>query len=214
MGFCQIQIYLRHTPFKITLNVFVPRVQKRSHSTVWIHFHVMWRVANILTIFLGLRSSTASRWAPCQVTSQTWQVGDVRQMGEVSCKGKRNTLSLALCLPGVGKNPYIWMNLGIYCSSWSVGLYFILYKLLSVDFYFFWTQVCQEFNSTWAWELESKGYPEMSMECKADILKVLLRKELAAIISLLDIYIIYKWFVATSKISVELFSVLLPLECI
>ncbi|XP_053355954.1 remodeling and spacing factor 1 [Clarias gariepinus] len=34
-------------------------------------------------------------------------------------------------------------------------------------------KVCQEFNSTWAWELERKGYPEMSMECKADILKYL-----------------------------------------
>uniref|UniRef100_A0AAR2LB47 PHD-type domain-containing protein n=1 Tax=Pygocentrus nattereri TaxID=42514 RepID=A0AAR2LB47_PYGNA len=34
-------------------------------------------------------------------------------------------------------------------------------------------QVCQEFNSAWAWELERKGYPEMSMECKTDILKYL-----------------------------------------
>ncbi|XP_036441284.1 LOW QUALITY PROTEIN: remodeling and spacing factor 1 [Colossoma macropomum] len=34
-------------------------------------------------------------------------------------------------------------------------------------------KVCQEFNSTWAWELERKGYPEMSMECKTDILKYL-----------------------------------------
>ncbi|KAG9272858.1 remodeling and spacing factor 1 [Astyanax mexicanus] len=34
-------------------------------------------------------------------------------------------------------------------------------------------KVCQEFNSTWAWELERKGYPEMPMECKADILKYL-----------------------------------------
>ncbi|GAA6091203.1 remodeling and spacing factor 1 isoform X2 [Tachysurus ichikawai] len=34
-------------------------------------------------------------------------------------------------------------------------------------------KACQEFNSTWAWELERKGYPEMSTECKADILKYL-----------------------------------------
>ncbi|KAL7878295.1 hypothetical protein AOLI_G00092690 [Acnodon oligacanthus] len=34
-------------------------------------------------------------------------------------------------------------------------------------------KVCQEFNSAWAWELERKGYPEMSMECKTDILKYL-----------------------------------------
>ncbi|XP_026865168.2 remodeling and spacing factor 1 isoform X1 [Electrophorus electricus] len=34
-------------------------------------------------------------------------------------------------------------------------------------------KVCQEFNSTWAWELERKGYPEMSIECKTDILKYL-----------------------------------------
>lgn len=33
-------------------------------------------------------------------------------------------------------------------------------------------QVCQELNSTWAWELEQKGYQEMSMECKSSILKV------------------------------------------
>ncbi|KAI4902424.1 hypothetical protein NFI96_022038 [Prochilodus magdalenae] len=34
-------------------------------------------------------------------------------------------------------------------------------------------RMCQEFNSTWAWELERKGYPEMSMESKSDILKYL-----------------------------------------
>ncbi|XP_076846927.1 remodeling and spacing factor 1 [Brachyhypopomus gauderio] len=34
-------------------------------------------------------------------------------------------------------------------------------------------KVCQEFNSTWAWELERKGYPEMSTECKTDLLKYL-----------------------------------------
>ncbi|XP_066540412.1 remodeling and spacing factor 1 isoform X2 [Hoplias malabaricus] len=34
-------------------------------------------------------------------------------------------------------------------------------------------KVCQEFNSSWAWELERKGYPEMSMEFKTDILKYL-----------------------------------------
>lgn len=33
-------------------------------------------------------------------------------------------------------------------------------------------QVCQEFNTTWAWELEQKGYKEMQTECKAAILKV------------------------------------------
>uniref|UniRef100_A0A8D0CGB8 Remodeling and spacing factor 1b, tandem duplicate 1 n=1 Tax=Scleropages formosus TaxID=113540 RepID=A0A8D0CGB8_SCLFO len=34
-------------------------------------------------------------------------------------------------------------------------------------------KVCQEFNSTWAWELEKKGYREMTVECKAGILKYL-----------------------------------------
>ncbi|XP_041863928.1 remodeling and spacing factor 1 isoform X2 [Melanotaenia boesemani] len=34
-------------------------------------------------------------------------------------------------------------------------------------------KVCQEFNTTWAWELEEKGYKEMSMECKTGILKYL-----------------------------------------
>ncbi|XP_076590971.1 remodeling and spacing factor 1 [Chaetodon auriga] len=34
-------------------------------------------------------------------------------------------------------------------------------------------KVCQELNSTWAWELEQKGYQEMSMECKSSILKYL-----------------------------------------
>lgn len=33
-------------------------------------------------------------------------------------------------------------------------------------------QVCQEFNTTWAWELEKKGYKEMTVECKTGILKV------------------------------------------
>lgn len=32
--------------------------------------------------------------------------------------------------------------------------------------------MCQDFNTTWAWELEKKGYMEMSMESKAGILKV------------------------------------------
>ncbi|XP_034024517.1 remodeling and spacing factor 1 [Thalassophryne amazonica] len=34
-------------------------------------------------------------------------------------------------------------------------------------------KVCQELNTTWAWELEQKGYQEMSMECKSEILKYL-----------------------------------------
>ncbi|RVE65160.1 hypothetical protein OJAV_G00132960 [Oryzias javanicus] len=34
-------------------------------------------------------------------------------------------------------------------------------------------KVCQELNSTWAWELEQKGYQDMSMECKSSILKYL-----------------------------------------
>nr|XP_046266672.1 remodeling and spacing factor 1 [Scatophagus argus] len=34
-------------------------------------------------------------------------------------------------------------------------------------------KVCQEFNTTWAWELEQKGYKEMQTECKAAILKYL-----------------------------------------
>lgn len=33
-------------------------------------------------------------------------------------------------------------------------------------------KVCQDFNCTWAWELESKGYPEMTVESKTGILKV------------------------------------------
>lgn len=33
------------------------------------------------------------------------------------------------------------------------------------------TKVCQEFNSTWAWELERKSYAEMTVECKTGILK-------------------------------------------
>jgi len=33
-------------------------------------------------------------------------------------------------------------------------------------------QVCQEFNSTWAWEMERKSYLEMTVECKTGILKV------------------------------------------
>lgn len=36
-------------------------------------------------------------------------------------------------------------------------------------------QVCHEFNSTWAWELENKGYKDMSVECKTGILKVRLQ---------------------------------------
>ncbi|XP_053161419.1 remodeling and spacing factor 1 isoform X2 [Hemicordylus capensis] len=34
-------------------------------------------------------------------------------------------------------------------------------------------KMCQEFNSTWAWEMEKKGYLEMSTECKLGILKYL-----------------------------------------
>ncbi|KAM9333695.1 remodeling and spacing factor 1 [Pholidichthys leucotaenia] len=34
-------------------------------------------------------------------------------------------------------------------------------------------KICQEFNTTWAWELEQKGYKEMTMECKTGILKYL-----------------------------------------
>uniref|UniRef100_A0A3Q3QNL3 PHD-type domain-containing protein n=1 Tax=Monopterus albus TaxID=43700 RepID=A0A3Q3QNL3_MONAL len=34
-------------------------------------------------------------------------------------------------------------------------------------------KVCQEFNTTWAWELEQKGYKELTMECKTGILKYL-----------------------------------------
>ncbi|CAH6792651.1 Rsf1 [Phodopus roborovskii] len=37
--------------------------------------------------------------------------------------------------------------------------------------YFLW--ICQEFNSTWAWEMEKKGYLEMSVECKLALLKYL-----------------------------------------
>ncbi|KAI7793692.1 remodeling and spacing factor 1 [Triplophysa rosa] len=34
-------------------------------------------------------------------------------------------------------------------------------------------KLCQEFNTTWAWELEKKGYPEMTVESKIGILKYL-----------------------------------------
>uniref|UniRef100_A0A3Q1JS51 PHD-type domain-containing protein n=1 Tax=Anabas testudineus TaxID=64144 RepID=A0A3Q1JS51_ANATE len=34
-------------------------------------------------------------------------------------------------------------------------------------------KVCQDFNTTWAWELEQKGYKEMALECKTGILKYL-----------------------------------------
>ncbi|KAF1378254.1 hypothetical protein PFLUV_G00188640 [Perca fluviatilis] len=34
-------------------------------------------------------------------------------------------------------------------------------------------KVCQEFNTTWAWELEQKGYKELPTECKTGILKYL-----------------------------------------
>ncbi|XP_065116640.1 remodeling and spacing factor 1 isoform X1 [Paramisgurnus dabryanus] len=34
-------------------------------------------------------------------------------------------------------------------------------------------KVCQDFNTTWAWELEKKGYREMTVECKTGILKYL-----------------------------------------
>ncbi|KAE8287670.1 Remodeling and spacing factor 1 [Larimichthys crocea] len=34
-------------------------------------------------------------------------------------------------------------------------------------------KVCQEFNTTWAWELEQKGYKDMTTECKTGILKYL-----------------------------------------
>ncbi|XP_060032678.1 remodeling and spacing factor 1 isoform X2 [Erinaceus europaeus] len=34
-------------------------------------------------------------------------------------------------------------------------------------------KICQDFNSTWAWEMEKKGYLEMSVECKLALLKYL-----------------------------------------
>ncbi|XP_016121744.1 remodeling and spacing factor 1-like, partial [Sinocyclocheilus grahami] len=34
-------------------------------------------------------------------------------------------------------------------------------------------KVCQEFNSTWAWEMERKSYLEMTVACKTGILKYL-----------------------------------------
>ncbi|KAK5858243.1 hypothetical protein PBY51_002396 [Eleginops maclovinus] len=34
-------------------------------------------------------------------------------------------------------------------------------------------KVCQELNTTWAWELEQKGYKELSTECKTGLLKYL-----------------------------------------
>ncbi|KAM4699401.1 remodeling and spacing factor 1 isoform 1-T1 [Discoglossus pictus] len=32
-------------------------------------------------------------------------------------------------------------------------------------------KICQDYNSTWAWEMEKKGYQEMSVECKVGLLK-------------------------------------------
>ncbi|KAM8977682.1 remodeling and spacing factor 1 [Pelodytes ibericus] len=32
-------------------------------------------------------------------------------------------------------------------------------------------KICQDYNSTWAWEMEKKGYLEMSVECKVGLLK-------------------------------------------
>ncbi|XP_030055943.1 remodeling and spacing factor 1 [Microcaecilia unicolor] len=32
-------------------------------------------------------------------------------------------------------------------------------------------KICQDYNSTWAWEMEKKGYQEMTVECKLGILK-------------------------------------------
>ncbi|XP_053561573.1 remodeling and spacing factor 1 [Bombina bombina] len=32
-------------------------------------------------------------------------------------------------------------------------------------------KICQDYNSTWAWEMEEKGYQEMSVECKVGLLK-------------------------------------------
>ncbi|KAM9319802.1 remodeling and spacing factor 1 [Gastrophryne carolinensis] len=32
-------------------------------------------------------------------------------------------------------------------------------------------RICQDYNSTWAWELEKKGYQEMGVECKVGLLK-------------------------------------------
>ncbi|XP_056417226.1 remodeling and spacing factor 1 [Hyla sarda] len=32
-------------------------------------------------------------------------------------------------------------------------------------------RICQDYNSTWAWEMEKKGYLEMGVECKVGILK-------------------------------------------
>uniref|UniRef100_A0A3Q3AY73 Remodeling and spacing factor 1b, tandem duplicate 1 n=1 Tax=Kryptolebias marmoratus TaxID=37003 RepID=A0A3Q3AY73_KRYMA len=34
-------------------------------------------------------------------------------------------------------------------------------------------KICQDVNTTWAWELEQKGYKELTMECKTGILKYL-----------------------------------------
>ncbi|KAJ1120081.1 hypothetical protein NDU88_008258, partial [Pleurodeles waltl] len=33
------------------------------------------------------------------------------------------------------------------------------------------TRLCQDFNTTWAWEMEKKGYQEMTVECKLGMLK-------------------------------------------
>ncbi|XP_073517780.1 remodeling and spacing factor 1 [Phyllobates terribilis] len=32
-------------------------------------------------------------------------------------------------------------------------------------------RICQDYNSTWAWEMEKKGYQEMDVECKVGMLK-------------------------------------------
>ncbi|XP_078514626.1 remodeling and spacing factor 1 [Lissotriton helveticus] len=33
------------------------------------------------------------------------------------------------------------------------------------------TRLCQDFNTTWAWEMEKKGYQEMTVECKLGMLR-------------------------------------------
>lgn len=61
-----------------------------------------------------------------------------------------------------------------YCSKVLLILKFEVYfypLTLPILIFCLW-QICQEFNSTWAWEMEKKGYLEMSVECKLGILKV------------------------------------------
>ena len=64
---------------------------------------------------------------------------------------------------------------GEFACAPRCGSYCVLVILQKADIsiqYVYLIKVCQEFNCTWAWELERKGYSEMTVESKTGILKV------------------------------------------